>query len=73
MLMVLMYDCYNDADDDGNTDYGDDSNSHCDNDNDDDDGETYNQWRMLSWYRRLLTQQVNNHKIWQYWNTLQDP
>jgi len=43
MLMVLMYDCYNDADDDGNTDYGDDSNSHCDNDNDDDDGETYNQ------------------------------
>jgi len=52
--------------------YGDDSNSHCDNDNDDDDSETYHQWRMLSWYRRTLTQQLNNHKIWQR-DTLQDP
>lgn len=47
MLMVFMYDCYNDADDNDNTDYGDDSDSYCDNDDDDDedyddddDGET---------------------------------
>lgn len=47
MLMVFMYDCYNDTDDDDNTDYGDDSDSYCDNDDDDDedyddddDGET---------------------------------
>ena len=37
MLMVFMYDCYNDADDDDNTDYGDDSDSYCDNDDDDDE------------------------------------